>query len=181
MSPASTALAATDSRAKGRAVVSRPNKDIANPFEPIEPAHYAILQNVVDEFYDAFREKVRERRPGIAAARFDELTDGRVLPGAQAAAAGLVDGVAGVRDAFAEAKRLAGVERADLVAYSPEGLEPASLYAVGSGAEIVGDASNGGGASRLRVSVLDAAGVLPRLRPGLPYYMWTAAAGGTSE
>ena len=158
----------------GRAVVSRSNKDVANPFEPADEAHYVILQNVVNTFYAGFREHVRQRRPEIPPDRFDELTDGRVIPGDQAANAGLVDGVTDLRGAFDAAKRLAGIDRADLVAYTVRGREPASLYANTTTAS----------AARPTAALADIdVSLLPRsvsgalsLRPGVAYYIWTAAA-----
>lgn len=160
----------------GRAVISRPNKDIANPFEPVRAEHYEILQGVVDEFYAAFRERVRERRPGIDRESFDRVTDGRVLPGADAAAAGLVDGVATLRGAFESAKELAGVDRADLVAYAPKGLEPASLYAASAAYDGRGRVELGGAVNVGIVSSPGGAAIAPRLTPGVPYYVWSAAA-----
>ncbi len=115
---------------RSRALTSGPNKDLANPLEPPRERHYAILQSIVDDFYRSFRERVVERRPGLARDRLDEVTDGRVLTGAAAREAGLVDHLGGVREAFDVAKSLAGVPAARLVKYpgaSDKG--PRSAYA----------------------------------------------------
>ncbi|MEL7474246.1 MAG: signal peptide peptidase SppA [Planctomycetota bacterium] len=98
-----------------RSLTSGPNKDLANPLEPRDPAHEAILQGIVDEFYVTFRNRVIERRPGLDASRIDELTDGRVVTGAQAHRAGLVDHTGDVRVAFERAKSLAGLGPSRLV------------------------------------------------------------------
>ena len=58
---------------------------------------------------------VRAGRPSIDAARWDELTDGRILSGTAAARAGLVDRTGDLRDALALARELAGIDRADVV------------------------------------------------------------------
>lgn len=102
---------------RSRALTSGPNKDLANPLEPPRERHYAILQSVVDDFYLSFRRRVVERRPRLPADRLDELTDGRVLTGAAARDAGMVDQLGGVREAFDLAKSLAGVPTARLVTY----------------------------------------------------------------
>jgi protease-4 len=115
---------------ESRAVKSGPNKDIANPFEPMREEQYALLQGTVDDFYAAFRTLVRERRPEIDASRFDSLVDGRIFTGRQALDAGLVDSLGGLRDAFAAAKRLASLDRAQLVKYHPDGRTPMSPYSL---------------------------------------------------
>lgn len=115
---------------EARAVRSGPNKDIANPLEPIRDEHYALLQRTVDDFYRSFHDLARAARPDADASRFDSLTDGRIFTGAQAYEERLVDSLGDLRDSFAEAKRLAGVDRARLIKYHPEGRTPASPYAL---------------------------------------------------
>src|SRR5438445_287240 len=76
-----------------RSLVSGANKDVANPLKPERDSHYALLQAMVEEFYQGFRATVVERRgPGHAGAdatvidtsRLDTLTDGRIVTGRQA-------------------------------------------------------------------------------------------------
>lgn len=112
-----------------RSVKSGPNKDIANPVEPIRDSQYAILQGLVDEYYARFKNLVLERRH-LDASVVSDATDGRVYSGVQAQAIGLVDATGGVRDAFAAAKRLAGIERASLVKYSSSGRPATTPYAL---------------------------------------------------
>jgi len=146
---------------KGRAVTSRENKDIANPFQEIDEGHYEILQGMVDEFYAGFRSRVLESRP-IAASDVERVTDGRVFTGATALELGLVDKLGGVRDAFALAKQRAGVERARLVKYHREGVSLSTPYARAQLGNVRRD---------------DAEDPIDRLsgalRPGA-YYLWTA-------
>jgi protease IV len=40
---------------QSRSIKSGPNKDIANPLEPIREGQYAVLQGIVDEFYASFK------------------------------------------------------------------------------------------------------------------------------
>lgn len=114
----------------GRAVVSGPNKDMTNPFEPPNEEQYALVQNLVDEFYAGFRALVAERRPQAAAMtdKWDMMTDGRVFTGTDALKLHLVDQTGTLRDAFGAAKRLAGIERARLVKYHSHGIKPQSPY-----------------------------------------------------
>lgn len=115
-----------------RAVTSGPNKDLANPFVEEREDHYALLQGMVDEFYDRFRSLVLERRPALSKADFDRCTDGRVLSGEEAARIGLVDATGGLREAFEAAKSRAGLTTARLVKYHAPGDPPRSAYAASS-------------------------------------------------
>ncbi len=113
---------------RARTLTSGPNKDLANPLEPMEEGQYAVLMRMVDDFYARFRTLVVDRRPALAADRIDELTDGRVLTGSDALAAGLVDQTGGIREAFTEAKSLAGITHARLIKYADEDRPPGSVY-----------------------------------------------------
>lgn len=102
---------------RSRAVTSGPNKDLANPFEPIREPQYVVLQGVVDDFYIRFRDLVVERRPNLPAEHVSEATDGRIYTGTAAAQIGLVDAEGDLHTAFDRAKALAGIESAQLVKY----------------------------------------------------------------
>ncbi len=123
---------------KSRSIKSGKNKDLANPLEPVREEQYAVLQGMVDEFYARFKNLVVERRSRAAAlgttsldqTQLDDLTDGRIVTGAKATEFGLVDQSGGIREAFALAKSLAGIDRAKMVKYYPEGgTRPRSAYA----------------------------------------------------
>lgn len=116
----------------GRAVTSDQRKALASPFEPIDEADYAILQSMVDDFYSAFIAKVAKHRPGIPEGQWAAAVDGRVFTGRQALAMGLVDELGGLREAFALAKQLAGVENASLMKFVSPGEHINSAYAMGS-------------------------------------------------
>lgn len=108
---------------ESRAITSGPNKDMANPLEPIREEQYAILREQVGELYSRFRSLVVARRPGLDPGDVELATDGRVMTGRHAVAIGLADEAGGVREAFAAAKRLAGVDRARMVKYVDEVVE----------------------------------------------------------
>jgi len=150
----------------GRALTSGPNKALTNPFEPPTAEHYAIVQGLVDGFYDQFRSLVAERRPVAAAsADFAMMTDGRVFTGVEAARLHLVDQTGSLRDAFGVAKRLAGIERARLVKYHAKGVEPRSPY--NTAAPIA--PTLGGGDTN--ISVLSVNASPDAISPGF-YYVW---------
>ncbi|MEM1167405.1 MAG: signal peptide peptidase SppA [Planctomycetota bacterium] len=109
------------------AVTSGPNKDVANPLEPLRDEQYAVLEDLVDEFYDAFTANVREHRPDVTD--WSLATDGRVVTGPRALELGLVDSIGGIREAFTRAKTLADLDRAHLVRYHDAGTTVNSAYA----------------------------------------------------
>ncbi|MCE7972862.1 MAG: signal peptide peptidase SppA [Leptolyngbya sp. PLA1] len=113
---------------RSRSITSGPNKDLANPMEPMRDAQYAVLQSMVDEMYARFRGLVVARRPGLSSGNLDMATDGRVFMGERAKELGLVDELGGLREAFARAKTLAGLERATLVKYADPATPPRSIY-----------------------------------------------------
>ena len=102
---------------KADAITSGPNKAAGSPFEPMPAAHRALLQGLVDEFYDNFVAIVTESRPNLSPADLEWITDGRVVTGRRAAEVGLIDRTGDLRDAFEAAKRRAGLTAAKLVKY----------------------------------------------------------------
>ncbi len=111
-----------------RAVTSGPNKDMGNPLEPMNDAHYALIQQIVDEFYTSFKELVIQRRPNLPKAMQDLATDGRIMTGVQAHELKLVDDLGTLRDAFAIAKDLADLTSAQLVSYTATPAKSRTAY-----------------------------------------------------
>lgn len=112
---------------RSTSVTSGPNKDLASPIVPANPNHEAILQSLVDDYYDQFRTVVLDARPELPSP--DTTLDGRVFTGRQALEAGLVDHLGGIPEAFEAAKTLAGLERAKLVKLYRTSNAPATPYA----------------------------------------------------
>ena len=112
---------------QSRSVISGPNKDIANPLQPMDERHFAILQGIVDEFYADFRSRVLALRPDIENP--DAVLDGKGYTGRTALDLGLVDELGGIPEAFNAAKQLAGLQSAVLVKYHRGGLPPMTPYA----------------------------------------------------
>ena len=102
---------------KADAITSGPNKAAGSPFEPMPPEHRALLQGLVDEFYDNFVAIVTESRPNLSPADLEWITDGRVVTGRRAAEVGLIDSTGDLRDAFEAAKRRAGLTAARVGTY----------------------------------------------------------------
>ena len=162
-----------------RAIVSRPNKDIASPLSTLSEEEAAILQRLVDDFYAQFIAVLRARRPGIDEAAWAELTDGRIFSGVAAAEAGLVDRTGDLRDALAMVRELAGVERADVVVVhrplnyvaSPYGATPQGMPMAGRGV-----AGAGAGGTQVNLMQLNLSGGLPGFSTPMGfYYVWQPA------
>ncbi len=89
-------------------------KDIGSEFRNMTGEEQIILQALVDEIYGEFRGVVLENRRGrLDLARFEEVSDGRIMSGRQAKSVGLVDEVGSKRDALMKAADLAGIEYSD--------------------------------------------------------------------
>jgi protease IV len=113
---------------RSEAIVSGDKKAAGSPFQPMRPEDRALLQGVVNEFYDNFRTVVITNRTGLADDAMDWITDGRIVTGRQALSVGLVDRLGDLHDAFDRAKHHAGLERARLVKYHREGEHVGSAY-----------------------------------------------------
>ncbi|MGA0333927.1 MAG: signal peptide peptidase SppA [Kiritimatiellia bacterium] len=73
-------------------LTSSSNKALLNSLAPVNPEHMEILQQVVDQMYDRFRNLVLEHRPFDAAfADENRLLDGRIFAQPAALTFGLVD------------------------------------------------------------------------------------------
>ncbi len=116
------------------AITTGPNKTAGSLFSQLQPEHRAVLQAMVDDFYARFVDVVQQARPQLHLTAQPHLIDGRIMSGQQAHGEGLVDVLGDLHDAAAEARRLAGVEHADLVIYhrplsyvgSPYAMTPSS-------------------------------------------------------
>ena len=149
---------------KADAITSGPNKAAGSPFEPMPPEHRALLQGLVDEFYDNFVAIVTESRPNLSPADLEWITDGRVVTGRRAAEVGLIDSTGDLRDAFEAAKRRAGLTAAKLVKYHRP-------------LEYVGSAYARSPAANPQINLLQLnLNAVPLLEQGGFYYLWDPAA-----
>jgi protease-4 len=91
-------------------------KDAGSPLKNMTAEEKALFQEMVNDIYSQFRHTVQERRK-LTDAELDKVADGRVVTGAQALQAKLVDGLGGFEDALLEAKKLAKVSADAGVSY----------------------------------------------------------------
>lgn len=151
------------------ALVSGPNKDAGSMFSTLTPEQRATLQELVDDYYARFVETVRLARPEIPAEKFAMVTDGRVFSGVDAEALGLVDQTGDLRDAVAAAKRLAGIDTADLVMYHRPLDYVATPYSTAAPPTKAGATSGGGEVNLIQLNV---SGLSELNLPVGAYYLW---------
>src|SRR5207249_2806783 len=101
-------------------IKSGPIKDIGNPLRDMTEEERAVLQELVNNFYDQFVKIVCTGRR-LPEERVRALADGRVYAGTQAKMFGLVDEIGYLEDAICCAKALAQVRDATVVAYERGG------------------------------------------------------------
>lgn len=109
-------------------------KDVGSPFKKPEKEGEAILQGVVQAFYDRFCEVVETNRPKIKLADHPELADGRIFSAAQALEAGLVDEVGYFAAALEWVKKAAGLTEAQVIRYTRAGRYLPNIYSLATGA-----------------------------------------------
>ncbi|HEY1954938.1 MAG TPA: signal peptide peptidase SppA [Polyangiaceae bacterium] len=85
-----------------------PRADEESLFRPFTADEKTLLQQKVRQFYDVFLDRVATGRH-MTTAQVDAVGQGRVWVGQEAIQKGLVDKMGGLREALAEARRLAGL------------------------------------------------------------------------
>src|SRR5207244_3625436 len=80
-------------------IKSGPNKDLGNPGRPMTDEERAILQGMVNSFYNQFVKVVADGRQ-MPEDRVRPLADGRIYTGLDAKQLGLVDEVGYLEDAI---------------------------------------------------------------------------------
>jgi protease-4 len=109
-------------------IKSGPNKDLGNPGRPMTEEERAILQGMVNSFYDQFVQVVVKGRH-LPEERVRALADGRVYTGLDAQKLGLVDEVGYLEDAIHAAMDMACIHDATVVAYDRCDGYRGSIYA----------------------------------------------------
>lgn len=94
-------------------------KDMLNGARPVTPEESEYVQGLVMQSYDRFLGIVAGSRELDAAELKDGVADGRILSGIDAQAAGLVDELGYVEDAYDKAMELGKVSDATVVRYEP--------------------------------------------------------------
>lgn len=145
-----------------RTFKSGPMKDAGSGARELTVEEQQFFQEMIDKNYQRFIEIVsRERGIPLEELR-GRLADGRIFLGTEAENHGLVDRTGYLEEAYVEAMELAGVSDAEVVRYtSPPGL----LDVLG----MFGQAR----AATPRLEIDFSERLLPRLRPGVCYYLPT--------
>lgn len=97
-------------------IKSGANKDLLNPFNDVDPAQRAILQEMIDAMYQHFLGIVQASRD-IEPAKLKEMADGRIFVSQQALALKLVDQIGYWEDVLAKTAELLDVETVKVVRY----------------------------------------------------------------
>lgn len=97
-------------------------KDLGSPFRPMTDDDRKFFQGLIDDVYGQFLDAVAKGRK-LPVDKVKPIADGRVLSGAQAKAAGLIDELGGFEDAAAEAVTLAHETGKPRFVYPPEETE----------------------------------------------------------
>jgi protease-4 len=115
--------------AKSEAIKSGPLKDMGSPFKELDPQARAVMQGMVDEYYQRFVSVVTTNRPARDSETMKITTDGRVFSGMRAVELGLADRTGLLDDAIDEAKKMGNASNAKVVIYRrPYGFS-GSIYA----------------------------------------------------
>lgn len=109
-------------------IKSGPNKDIGSPARPMSDEERAILQGMVNCFYDQFVQVVVRGRQ-LPEERVRALADGRAYTGIEAKQLGLVDEIGYLDDAIKTAMDMACIKNACIIAYDRCDGYRGSIYA----------------------------------------------------
>ncbi len=103
---------------KSVVIKSGPRKDMLSATRAMTEEERKSLQEIIDCLHRRFLEVVGKGREGkLDADTLSDVTDGSIFTAEQAFELGLIDQIGYLDDAFAEAKKLAGIQRAKLVRY----------------------------------------------------------------
>jgi protease-4 len=108
---------------RSRTIKSGRFKDTGNPMRPMNEEEEALLQAMIMDTYNQFREAVLKGRP-VQEEVISPYLDGRVLTGRQAQELGLVDQLGNINDAIEKATELAGLTKVPDEIYEPERERP---------------------------------------------------------
>jgi len=100
-------------------IKSGKNKDLLNPFQPVNEAQVKLLQTTVDAMYDRFLSLIRDHRP-IKKKDLKKLADGRIFTADEALKHKLIDGIGYWEDAVAQTAQLLEVDDLFIVTYEIE-------------------------------------------------------------
>lgn len=135
-------------------------KDTLSGARPMRDDEKIYIQNLVNTMYDRFLGIVSEARKVPKDVLKSTVADGRVVTGRQALEAKLVDQIGYIEDAYALAKNLSDAPDAKVVKYQSI---PSFLGALGL--------ASSRAQTPAKVELDLTGGVLPKLQPGMLYYL----------
>lgn len=144
-------------------IKSHPLKSLGSPTKKLSDEERAVLQSLVDDSFNRFKEIVQSGRTRFAEhpEQLDAVATGQVFTAGQAVANGLVDKVGFVEDAIARAMELASLDpdQTSVVRYNRQ---PGVMDVLLFGAEVRAQAAGG----------LDLGRIVDLATPRA-YYMWS--------
>ena len=158
------------------AIKSGPLKDMGSPYRSMEEPERAVMQEMVDEYFNRFLDvvsasrPVQESRPSLPLAEdYRGVYSGRVFSGARAVELGLADKAGRLDEAIAMAKQLGKARGAKVIMYKRPYGYGGSIYASAEPAR--GPTARDDAGRRVNLLQLE----LPESRLFLPrgfYYLW---------
>jgi protease-4 len=146
---------------KANTFVSGAFKDSLSGSRPMREEEKAYVQNLVSQMYERFLGVVSEARGVPKDVLRNGVADGRVVTGREALEAKLVDQIGYIEDAYQLAGELGKSEKATVVKYHRQ-VGFMDLFSASSARAV----SSG---EPMKVEI--GSGMLPALKPGLPYYL----------
>ncbi|MDZ4290233.1 MAG: signal peptide peptidase SppA [Prosthecobacter sp.] len=146
---------------ESKAFTSGPYKDTLSGARPMRTDEVIYVQHLVDDMYERFLGIVAEARKVPKDQLRITVADGRIVTGRQALAAKLVDQVGYIEDAYALARTLGKAPGATIVKYR----STPSLFSA------LGLASAKAAQPQAKIELNLTSGMLPRLQPGMLYYL----------
>jgi protease IV len=101
-------------------IKSGANKDLLNPFRATPEEQKQILQAMIDESFEQFKQVILDNRE-IAPERLDKIADGRVVSAQTALEEGLIDQVGYWKDAVAYVEDMCGEDGVTIIRYKQRG------------------------------------------------------------
>ena len=110
-------------------IASGKRKGMGSPFRRLSPEERDIFRNMIDSLHERFVSTIAEER-GLPLKQVRQLGDGRIYTSEQANTAGLIDGIGYLDDSLKEARKLANIEQATVVAYYRPGEYRPNIYSL---------------------------------------------------
>ncbi|HAK59296.1 MAG TPA: signal peptide peptidase SppA [Nitrospiraceae bacterium] len=110
-------------------IASGKRKGMGSPFRRLSKDERNLFQGMIDSLHGRFVSTVAEERR-MPLAKVRRLSDGRIFTSQEAKTAGLIDGIGYLDDALEQARKLAKVDHATVVAYSRPGEYRPNMYSL---------------------------------------------------